>query len=127
MPFGADVAQVLGDHRRALRERWLALGIRPERELVFPDIDGGYRRPIEITKRFTKLVGDTGGPRVTFHSLRHSRETYLHDAGVPLHVIAAVMGHSPAMSLATYAHVDRDALAAVRALEDAEQAQRDVL
>lgn len=69
----------------------------------------------------------TGLRRVTFHSLRHSRETYLHDAGVGLHVIASMMGHSSTMSLATYAHVDREALAAVRALEDADQARRDVL
>jgi integrase len=34
-----------------------------------------------------------GPPRVTFHELRHTWVTMLHDAGVPLAVIAAMAGH----------------------------------
>jgi integrase len=97
---------VLHAHRRAQRERWLVLGVRPEHELVFSGVDGRPRPPIQVTKRFTQLVAASGLPRVALHALRHARETFLHDSGVPLHVIAAVMGHSPTMSLGTYAHTD---------------------
>ncbi|MEX0666469.1 MAG: tyrosine-type recombinase/integrase [Acidimicrobiia bacterium] len=124
VPIGAETAAVLADHRRGQRERWVALGIRPETGLVFPAVDGRPRRPLQVTKRFAALVAASGLPRTTFHGLRHARETWLHDAGVPLHTIAATMGHSPTMSLATYAHSGDEGLAAIRALDDGRNARR---
>lgn len=60
--------------------------------------DGG-----EISKQFRKQATKLGYPKLRFHDLRGSHETALLDAGVPVHVVAARCGHSPAMLLKTYA------------------------
>ncbi|MGZ9106370.1 MAG: tyrosine-type recombinase/integrase, partial [Rhodoplanes sp.] len=44
-----------------------------------------------------------GFPRLRFHDLRVSHATSLLNAGVPIHVAAARLGHSPAVMLSTYA------------------------
>lgn len=46
--------------------------------------------------------------RIRFHDLRHLHATLLLEAGVPVHVVAARLGHAdPAITLRTYAHVLR--------------------
>jgi integrase len=48
-------------------------------------------------------------PKVRFHDLRHIHATLLLRAGVPVHVVAARLGHSdPAITLRVYAHVLAD-------------------
>lgn len=43
------------------------------------------------------------------HDLRHTHATLLLKAGVPVHVVAARLGHvDPAITLRVYAHVLRD-------------------
>jgi integrase len=43
------------------------------------------------------------------HDLRHIHATLLLKAGVPVHVVAARLGHAdPAITLRVYAHVLRD-------------------
>ena len=60
--------------------------------------DGG-----EISKQFRKQATKLGYTKLRFHDLRGSHETALLDAGVPVHVVAARCGHSPAMLLKSYA------------------------
>lgn len=49
-------------------------------------------------------------PHVRLHDLRHVHATTLLLAGVPVHVVAARLGHSdPAITLRVYAHVVRAA------------------
>ena len=44
-------------------------------------------------------------PDLTPHSLRHGAATRLLDAGVPVHDVAAILGHStPSITLSVYAH-----------------------
>jgi integrase len=127
VPIGPETVDVLREHRRAQRERWIALGVRPQCDLVFPDVDGRPRKPISVTRRFGELVAKSELPRVTLHSLRHARETFLWDAGLPPHVIAAVQGHKASEGLDTYAHTDDASLAVVRSLEERGDARREVL
>jgi integrase len=127
VPIGPETVDVLHQHHRAQRERWIALGVRPQCALVFPDVDGRPRKPISLTRRFGELVANSELPRVTLHALRHARETFLWDAGLPPHVIAGVMGHTPSEGLDTYAHTDDSSLAAVRSLEGRGDARREVL
>jgi integrase len=48
-------------------------------------------------------------PAVRFHDLRHVHATLLLQAGVPVHVVAARLGHAdPSMTLRVYAHVLTD-------------------
>jgi integrase len=48
-------------------------------------------------------------PPMRLHDLRHIHATLLLEAGVPVHVVAARLGHAdPAITLRVYAHVLRD-------------------
>ncbi len=48
-------------------------------------------------------------PVMRLHDLRHVHATLLLKAGVPVHVVAARLGHAdPAITLRVYAHVVRD-------------------
>ncbi|WP_404384996.1 site-specific integrase [Knoellia locipacati] len=53
-------------------------------------------------------------PRSRFHDLRHVHATLLLRAGVPVHVVAARLGHAdPAITLRVYAHVIKEHAAEV--------------
>jgi integrase len=49
----------------------------------------------------------TAGVRVgRLHDVRHSHATHLLTRGIPVHIVAARLGHSsPVVTLTTYAHV----------------------
>ena len=85
--------------------------------LVFPDVDGRPRRPTMLSHAFDRLVKATGLRRVSFHSLRHAHETLQLLNGVPLHVVAARMGHDPATMMRHYAHAAPGSQAAAAGLE----------
>ena len=54
-----------------------------------------------------------GAPEVRLHDLRHLHATTLLLSGVPVHVVAARLGHTdPAITLRVYAHVIHGAEAA---------------
>jgi integrase len=54
-------------------------------------------------------------PHARLHDLRHLHATTLLLSGVPVHVVAARLGHAdPAITLRVYAHVIRSAEAAQR-------------
>ena len=55
------------------------------------------------------LVRRSGLPASRLHDLRHLHATTLLLAGVPVHVVAARLGHAdPAITLRVYAHVLRE-------------------
>ena len=65
-------------------------------------------------------------PQSRFHDLRHVHATLLLKAGVPVHVVAARLGHAdPSITLRVYAHVIPEQAAEVAdrfaALMDAKQ------
>jgi integrase len=87
----------------------------------------GWGEPIypdTVTSLMTKLIAahnqPDDGPRPThplpharLHDLRHIHATTLLLSGVPVHVVAARLGHAdPAITLRVYAHVIRTAEAA---------------
>jgi integrase len=60
-------------------------------------------------------------PTITPHGLRHSHGTHRLEAGWPVHVVAARLGHDPATLLRVYAHADnasQDRIEVVEALLD---------
>jgi integrase len=77
--------------------------------------------PDTVTSLMTKLIGAHNkperGPRpknqlphARLHDLRHLHATTLLLSGVPVHVVAARLGHAdPAITLRVYAHVIRSA------------------
>ncbi len=86
-------------HRAVMGTGWHA------ESLVFAGVAGRPRRPSSLSRAFVRLVEATGLPRVSFHSLRHAHETLLLDRGLPLHQVAARLGHDAKTMLAHYAHV----------------------
>jgi integrase len=116
------VVETLRDHRRAQLELRMQLGIgrMPDDGLLFPNIEGGPRRPTTVSADFAALAERIGMPEVTFHSLRHSHASQLIDANVDIVTISKRLGHSkPDITLRVYSHLfktdDRKAAVAINA------------
>ena len=71
-------------------------------------------RPETRTHRWRALCKATEGVRDdhTLHAARHSTVTFMRNAGVPDHIVAAWHGHNPAVSLSIYADAKADELRA---------------
>lgn len=66
--------------------------------------------PNPIRWYFEQLVDAAGLPGVTPHTLRHTAATHMAQAGVPLAMIAQILGNTVAVVEKTYAHWQSDAL-----------------
>jgi integrase len=80
----------------------------PPGALVFPSLATLFdftrpRTPTTTTKEFTKRAAALGFP-IRLHDLRHSHATILLSKGMPVHDVAARLGHDAAMLLKVYAH-----------------------
>jgi integrase len=72
-----------------------------------PDIGGVVMR--QTVRDLNDVDGAALLPAMRFHDLRHIHATLLLKGGVPVHVVAARLGHAdPAITLRVYAHVLRD-------------------
>jgi integrase len=64
-----------------------------------------------MTARYNKANPSTTLPLARLHDLRHIHATTLLLAGVPVHVVAARLGHAdPSITLRVYAHVINEQL-----------------
>jgi integrase len=73
--------------------------------LVFCHADGQPLHPDSVTKRFARLVRDSGLPAVKFHGLRHTHATVLLRALVHPKVVQERLGHSSIqVTLDVYSH-----------------------
>ena len=121
----AGTVRVLKEHRARQTEDRLTAG--PEwigdDDYVFTTAWGGPVHPDTVSSLIGDLVrahnvtvGENGGgellPHARLHDLRHVHATTLLLAGVPVHVVAARLGHAdPSVTLRVYAHVIRDQVA----------------
>jgi integrase len=114
------VALLLAERERHLRIRAgvpdgvavdLSLIRLPADALMFPDPPGAgkdfsftaLRHPDHFSKTFFRKVATIGFPGLRFHDLRGSHGTLLLNAGIPVHTVAARLGHDPAVLLRSYA------------------------
>ena len=70
----------------------------------------------KLINRHNKLAASPGKllPHARLHDLRHLHATTLLLAGVPVHVVAARLGHAdPAVTLRIYSHVLREHAAGI--------------
>lgn len=102
----AFLVEILRRHRarqeelRARAEHW------EDRNLVFPNLSGGYLHPNHMGEAFRKLLQDAGLPPMHFHDLRHSAATILLSQGVNVKVVSELLGHSDiAITLRVYGHL----------------------
>jgi integrase len=122
----AGTAQVLREHRARQAEERLVAGPRwtDSDQYVFTTGWGGPIHPdtvsslmADLIKAHNTTVRAVGAgevlPHARLHDLRHFHATTLLLAGVPVHVVAARLGHAdPSVTLRVYAHVIRDQVAA---------------
>lgn len=76
-----------------------------------PSPDVVTQHPETLSDRFDALVRDFRAerpdvPRLRLHDLRHTAASLMLAGGIPVHVVAARLGHStPVITLSVYAHV----------------------
>lgn len=106
LPIPRYLADVLrGQHTALKRERLAAGGAWRDEGWVFPNELGGLMEPRNVSRWFRQLV-DSVGLDGSLHTLRHSAASTLVAEGVPMRVVAEVLGHSNTRLTAdTYAHV----------------------
>jgi integrase len=112
--------QVLRDHRKRQAEERLTVG--PEwkgtDDYVFCTAWGEPVHPDTVSSLMATLIKGHNEarpsealPHARLHDLRHVHATTLLLAGVPVHVVAARLGHAdPSITLRVYAHVLRNQL-----------------
>jgi integrase len=107
----SETVTILREHRaRQAAERliagpmWTSAG-----DYVFTTETGGPLYPDTPTQLMPKLITAASLPKIRLHDLRHLHATTLLLSGVPVHVVAARLGHTdPAVTLRVYAHVLRE-------------------
>jgi integrase len=93
----------------------LSLVKLPDGALMFPATSGPsidimrLRNPKSLTQETRKRFRTLGFATLRFHDLRASHGTALLDAGAPIHVVAARLGHSPAVLMQAYAKRNKTA------------------
>ena len=123
-----DVLRHQKEQVRAMRQHadmaWQEWG------LVFPSALGTPLDSSNVTHHLQRQLDRAGLPRVTFHALRHTCGSLLHQEGVPARTIMEILGHSQmTLTLGTYCHAtnamfDEAASALERALGGPEGLRR---
>lgn len=101
------VAQALRKLQQRQREERLAAGRDWQTSgLVFTRSDGYPLEPSSVTRAFERRAEAAGLGHVRLHDLRHTAATLLLAGGVPMRVVAEMLGHSTtALTADTYSHV----------------------
>jgi integrase len=115
--------QVLSEHRSRQAAERLTVGTewRGTDDYVFTTGWGEPIHPDTVSSLMVDLIGSHNEaqgqagellPHARLHDLRHIHATTLLLAGVPVHVVAARLGHAdPSVTLRVYAHVIREQVA----------------
>ena len=63
-------------------------------DLVFPSRRGTVLEPSNVRRELARICAAAGVPKITPNELRHTCATMLNDDGVPLELIADMLGHT---------------------------------
>jgi integrase len=121
----AGTVQVLKEHRARQAEERLTAGLEwagSDQNVfttgwgspIYPDTVSSFTADLIEAHNAAVRQGGAGEllPRARLHDLWHLHATTLLLAGVPVHVVAARLGHAdPSVTLRVYAHVIRDQVA----------------
>jgi len=105
--LGSRTIDVLRNHserqhaeRRAAAENW------NENGLMFTNSIGNPLDPTNLLRDFKKLLQAAGLPVIRFHDLRHTAASLMLNHGIPVLVVARMLGHSrPSITLDVYGHL----------------------
>ena len=101
----ADIDDWLGDHRKAQLAERLAASEWADDRLVFATTVGTVVEPRNARRQLATICERAEVPVVRPNELRHSCASLLSDAGVPLELIADLLGHTSTDMLdRTYRH-----------------------
>ena len=120
---------------RYLLERAYALGATEPQHYLLPlqrmqsryyhkgqDAKWDVNRPMfSWTRSWRKLVAECGMPGFRFHDLRHTFRTWGAEAGVPLEVMMAQLGHMDRETSLEYVHIQQRAMERAQQLIESEQ------
>ena len=107
IPLDDRLVTGLRSHRaRQGQERWAAREAWSEGGFVFTDELGAPLHPEYFSTRFETLANRAGVKRVRLHDLRHTAASIMLADGVPVKVVAELLGHSSTdITLRVYQHV----------------------
>ena len=77
-----------------------------EHNLVWTRDDGTPWRHKQVLEAWRKATERAGIPQCDMHSTRHTTASLLLELGVPMEVIAQILGHSTILSTKGYAHIN---------------------
>lgn len=89
--------------------------VRPSGNFLFPGRNPDHPiNPSAVRCVFNQAVKKAGiQKRITFHCLRHSFATHLHEAGADIRLIQSLLGHSSIRTTARYTRIGMDRTASV--------------
>lgn len=107
LPLRPDVVAVLREHRLRQLEGRLAAGRHwNERDFVFTTRTGAPLHSRNVLYAFQQAIARAGVGPQRFHDLRHCAATLAIEAGVPLEVVGAMLGHASISTTADiYSHI----------------------
>ncbi len=113
-----SVVTVLRAHHKLQLEERVAAPAWQDHGLVFPKPNGRVGVHSRLSFQLDKDLRAAGLPDIHFHVLRHTAATLMIRSGMPIRVVADVLGHrDPAVTLRRYAHV----------LDDMQQSAADMM
>lgn len=112
LPIPATLLPVLKRARRRAAAEQLAVGNKWQGEdYAVADELGRAYYPTTLSYLWKDVLEDAKVPHVRLHDARHTAATLMHLNGVPIAVIAAVLGHTDAsFTQRVYAHSQTDAV-----------------
>jgi len=111
IPLLAPMARMLGAHHDSAGDNPFGL--------VWTNGAGHPIHPTTDAENWYAALARAGLPRIHHHCARHTTGTLLLEAGVPIRVISAILGHTSVVTTERYAHVEKElAAAAVGNLDD---------
>lgn len=107
VPLNGLAIAALRSHRAGQNAKRLRKGDKYQvRDLVFADPLGRPWNPSSISNAFDRMAREAKLSTTRLHDVRHSAATWLLQGGIDVRTVAAVLGHSTAVTtLNTYAHV----------------------
>lgn len=113
--LGKETLALLQEQRVELLRRRMKLGPAwegprdTENSWIFPNEFGGLLYPANVQRAFSRIIRESGVPKIRIHDMRHTHATWLLLAREPVQVVSERLGHAKAsITLDLYAHTLAD-------------------